>query len=232
MSDKFARFLTGPTVLMVAAFAAVVSYSHIYDLARLHGESGVAARLLPLSVDGLILAASLVLLHEARAHRPAPGLAQFGLALGVLATVTYGAAYGVVGALISAWPAVAFVLSTEIMVGQVRRASTVPTAPGDTVETVAAPVPADVPGIGPVAVPVGTVSPKGATVPGTVAVSRARSRARGRAPERVFSAELERGELPSLRAVKSRLHVGTDRARVVREQLQTAMAGQEVTADV
>ncbi len=59
------RFTTAAVVCAVAAVAAVVSYSHIYGLGRAHGQDGTAARLLPLSVDGLILAASLVLLHEA-----------------------------------------------------------------------------------------------------------------------------------------------------------------------
>src|SRR5258707_7108875 len=73
--DRSIRAATAGVVLAVAGFAAVVSYSHIYDLARAHGQTGTAARLLPLSVDGLILAASLVLLHEARNRRPAPALA-------------------------------------------------------------------------------------------------------------------------------------------------------------
>ena len=73
--DRVIRFATAAVVCAVAAFAAVVSYSHIYGLGRAHGQDGTAARLLPLSVDGLILAASLVLLHEARNGRDAPGLA-------------------------------------------------------------------------------------------------------------------------------------------------------------
>jgi len=44
----------------VNATAAAVSYSRICGLGRAHGQDGTAARLLPLSVDGLILAASLV----------------------------------------------------------------------------------------------------------------------------------------------------------------------------
>jgi Protein of unknown function (DUF2637) len=56
--DRVIRVSAAIAVLAVAAFAAVVSYSHIYDLCRAHGQAGVAARLLPLSVDGLILAAS------------------------------------------------------------------------------------------------------------------------------------------------------------------------------
>jgi hypothetical protein len=107
--DRVIRFTTAAVVCAVAAFAAVVSYSHIYGLGRDHGQDGTAAWLLPLSVDGLILAASLVLLHEARNDRDAPALARFMLWLGIGATIganiAYGAGYGLLGALISAWPA-------------------------------------------------------------------------------------------------------------------------------
>jgi hypothetical protein len=75
-ADRAIRRLTAGVVLAVAGFAAVVSYSHIYELGRAHGQAGTAARLLPMSVDGLILAASLVLLHEARHGRPTPALAR------------------------------------------------------------------------------------------------------------------------------------------------------------
>jgi len=119
------RFTTAAVVCAVAAFAAVVSYSHIYGLGRDHGQDGTAARLLPLSVDGLILAASLVLLHEARNDRDAPALARFMLWLGISATIganiAYGAGYGLLGALISAWPAVAFIGTVEIAAQLVRR---------------------------------------------------------------------------------------------------------------
>jgi hypothetical protein len=128
-----------------------VSYSHIYGLGRAHGQDGTAARLLPLSVDGLILAASLVLLHEARNGRDAPRLARLMLWLGIAATIganiAYGAGYGLVGALISAWPAVAFIGSVEIAMQQVRRARVaraaiigpaVPEVPGDVEQAVRA----------------------------------------------------------------------------------------------
>jgi Protein of unknown function (DUF2637) len=126
--DRLIRASTAAVVTAVAAFAAVVSYSHIYDLGRAHGQSGTAARLLPLSVDGLILAASLVMLHEARNRRQAPPLARFMLALGVAATVAanvaYGSGFGALGAVISAWPAVAFIGAVEMVMGMVRRART------------------------------------------------------------------------------------------------------------
>ena len=90
-------------------------------------------------MDGLILAASLVLLHEARNDRDAPGLARFMLWLGISATIganlAYGSGYGLLGALISAWPAVAFIGTVEIAMQLVRRsrgpraATSVPAAP-------------------------------------------------------------------------------------------------------
>lgn len=146
--DRVIRFATAAVVCAVAAFAAVVSYSHIYGLGRAHGQDGTAARLLPLSVDGLILAASLVLLHEARNSRDAPRLARLMLWLGIGATVgtniAFGAGYGLLGALISAWPAVAFIGSVEIAMQQVRRtraphaAAIVPTVPRDVEQAVRA----------------------------------------------------------------------------------------------
>jgi hypothetical protein len=124
-AGKLIRWLTFGVVLAVAAFAAVVSYSHVYDLGRLHGQSGTAARLLPLSVDGLILAASLVLLQSARSGRSAPRLARAMLALGVGATVAanaaYGAAWGTLGILISAWPAASFIGAAEMLFVMIRR---------------------------------------------------------------------------------------------------------------
>jgi hypothetical protein len=149
--DRVIRFATAAVVCAVAAFAAVVSYAHIYGLGQAHGQDGTAARLLPLSVDGLILAASLVLLHEARNGRGAPRLARFMLWLGIAATIganiAYGAGYGLPGALISAWPAVAFIGAVEIAMQQVRRSRVpstatsgpdVPQTPGDVEQAVRA----------------------------------------------------------------------------------------------
>jgi hypothetical protein len=139
--DRLIRTATAAVVCAVAGFAAVVSYTHIYDLGRAHGQGGMPARLLPLSVDGLILAASLVLLHEARNGRGAPRLARVMLWLGIGATiganVAYGSGFGLLGAVISAWPAVAFIGSVELVMQLVRRArgpragQAVPTVPAD-----------------------------------------------------------------------------------------------------
>jgi hypothetical protein len=132
--DRVIRTLTAVVVLAVAAIAAIVSYSHIYALGRGHGQDGTAARLLPLSVDGLIAAASLVMLHAARNDITMRklSLSRIMLALGVGATVAanvaYGLPFGWLGAVVSAWPAVAFVGSVEMAVKFVRDARAVATA--------------------------------------------------------------------------------------------------------
>lgn len=124
--DTVIRVLAAFVVLAVAAFAAIVSYSHIFELGVLHHQIGTAARLLPLSVDGLIASASLVMLHAARRELPVPWLARAMLALGVGATVAanvgYGLPFGWLSAVVSAWPAVAFVGSVEMAVRFVRDA--------------------------------------------------------------------------------------------------------------
>lgn len=124
--DRRTRVATAAVVVTVAAFAAIVSYSHIFDLGREHGQSGVAARLLPLSVDGLILAGSLIVLHEARRGEKGPGLAWLSVWLGVGMTVSanvlYGVRYGVLGAVLSGWPAVAFIVATHALFDLLKRA--------------------------------------------------------------------------------------------------------------
>lgn len=239
--DKPARMLTGLAVLSVAVIAVAVSFSHIDALALAHGYTTDTARLLPLSVDGLIVASSLTLLTEARAQRGAPGLARFGLILSIAGTlaanVAYGVHFGPVGALVNAWPAAAFIPATEILLGQMRRTCATP-APGTAVQTVvddvprdvpadvSGVVPADLPGTESVAVTASTVPTAPVATVRTVASGRARGRASGRAskaPERIFADEISRGELPSLRAIKTRAKCGTDRARVIRDQLSEVL---------
>jgi hypothetical protein len=112
----------------VAAIAAIQSYSHIYDLGRAHGGSGVAGRLLPLSVDMLILVGELMLLHEADAKGNRFVLGWVLVWSGILATlaanVTYGYQFGILGALIWGWPAYSFILAAAGMVAVVKRGAT------------------------------------------------------------------------------------------------------------
>jgi Protein of unknown function (DUF2637) len=48
--DRWIRWTTTISVLMLAAIAAVVSYRHMHTLTLAHGESRWTAALIPLSV--------------------------------------------------------------------------------------------------------------------------------------------------------------------------------------
>jgi hypothetical protein len=95
--------------------AAVISYQHAFELVRSHGETGVTARLLPFTVDGLIWAASMVVLNASRRNQPVPRLAAWNLGTGIVATVGANLAHGIGHGLISAWPALALVGSFELL---------------------------------------------------------------------------------------------------------------------
>lgn len=85
-ADTIIRWSTAGAVLGVAAVASVASYEHAYDLVRMHGESGWTARMIPLTVDGLIYASSMVMLDSTRRKTPIPALARWLLGLGIAAT--------------------------------------------------------------------------------------------------------------------------------------------------
>jgi hypothetical protein len=112
-------------VLLVAVIAAVISYQHVVALAIRYGQPALAAYLLPVSIDGLVAVSSLVMLGAARTGVSAPWLARTGLVLAVIATlacnVGYGVAHGWPGALLSGWPAVAFVVAAEVAITMTRR---------------------------------------------------------------------------------------------------------------
>ena len=76
-ADRLIRWTTAVAVIGVAAIAAVVSYEHASDLVRAYGESGWTARLIPLTVDGLIYVSSMVMLDSARRDVRVPALARW-----------------------------------------------------------------------------------------------------------------------------------------------------------
>ena len=119
MMDRLIRITTALAVVAVALVAAIISYQHAYELVRSHGESGLTARLVPFTVDGLIWAASMVVLDASRRGQPVPRLAAWSLGAGICATVganlAHGIGHGPVGALVSAWPAPALVGSFELL---------------------------------------------------------------------------------------------------------------------
>jgi hypothetical protein len=122
--DRAIRWVTIVAVLAVAIFAAVISFDHAVAVVGSNGEHGALSRMYPLVIDGLIIAASMVLLDAARHRENAPVLAWLllgaGIAVTLAANVTYGAQYGLADALWAAWPAAAFVGCYELLMLLVR----------------------------------------------------------------------------------------------------------------
>ena len=106
-------------MLAVGLFAGSDSYSHIYTLARDHGQAIASAALLPLAGDGLIAAASSAMLVASRQGRDVPVLARVMLLAGIGATIAanigYGLHAGLTGALLSVWPVAAYVGCMELL---------------------------------------------------------------------------------------------------------------------
>ncbi|WP_159942650.1 MULTISPECIES: DUF2637 domain-containing protein [unclassified Nocardiopsis] len=118
------RGTTKFVVCGVAVIAAIVSYRHAYAVVTDYGESGITAMMIPLTIDGLVYAASMVILHSARANTKTPWLAWLLLWVGIAATlaanVAHGWRNGLVGSIVAAWPAVALVGCYEMLMWLVR----------------------------------------------------------------------------------------------------------------
>ena len=188
-ADRVIRWSTAGAVIGVAAVAAVASYEHASDLVREHGESGWTGRLIPLTVDGLIYASSMVMLDSARRKMPVPALARWLLGLGIAATlsanVAHGLGHGPAGAAVAAWPALALVGSYELLMMVIRGSQAAPSSmPGN----------------------VGNPDPLGE-----------------RAAE-IFADQLAADRVPSVRAIRTQLHVGQPRAQRLRDYLATGSA--------
>jgi len=143
----------------------------------------------PLTVDGLICASSMVMLDSARRKMPVPALARCLLGVGIAATLAANVVRGLghgpsAGAVVAAWPAVALVGSYELLMVIIRSTQE----------------------------PVGTAAGSGAS--GTPGDDPLQAQA---AEE--FAGEVAAGQVPSVRVIRARLHVGQPRAQRVRAYL-------------
>src|SRR5258708_32518558 len=85
--DAAIRVATVASVIGVAGVAVYVSYRHAYELVLANGEDRTTAYLMPATVDGLIMAASMTMLDAARRNRRPPALARWTLGLGITASI-------------------------------------------------------------------------------------------------------------------------------------------------
>jgi hypothetical protein len=113
--------ITGVTITgvsIVAVVAAVASYVHMQHLAEQAGEQW-RSWLLPLSVDGLLVAASMVMFVRRRANQPAGVLPWLGLVLGLVASLAANIAVappGWLSVVVSGWPPLALAVAFELLI--------------------------------------------------------------------------------------------------------------------
>ena len=186
--------VTVAAVLLVAAVAAVVSYAHMQEVAERAGEDW-RAWLLPLSVDGLVVAASMGLLTRRRAGLPGGRLAWCALLGGVGASLAANIAAAeptATARVVAAWPALAFAVAFELLLQQRRvpvaepagedppAADPVVDQPGAVDDQVGQDPPTADPVAGQVAVPMGQVDPLRVRVAELVDAARDQGRPVGR----------------------------------------------------
>ena len=124
--DRWIRSTTTGCVALLALIAGTVSYLHMHLLVELHGQPGWVAALTPLSVDGMIVAASTTLLAESKSGRHGGALPWALLVVGSVASLAANVAVAeptVIGRVIAAWPSFALTASYELLTRQVRRSA-------------------------------------------------------------------------------------------------------------
>ncbi|MGW5578706.1 DUF2637 domain-containing protein [Micromonospora chokoriensis] len=100
--------------VVVCLVAAIGSYGHMKELALMAGQGPFLSALLPLSVDGMILVASLAL-NDGREKK---GSAWLAFLVGVLASLAANVIVAdpdIKSRAVSAWPAVALLLTVEVL---------------------------------------------------------------------------------------------------------------------
>ncbi|MGV9762501.1 DUF2637 domain-containing protein [Micromonospora sp. NBRC 110037] len=114
--------------IAVTVVAAVGSYDHMRTLALEAGQTPLLATILPLSVDGLILVGTLAL-GDGRRSRWSAWLAFLvGVAASLAANVIV-ADPDPVSRVVSAWPAVALLLTVEVLARSGKASPVVPPEP-------------------------------------------------------------------------------------------------------
>jgi hypothetical protein len=109
--------LTFAAVFVITGITAAVSYEHEYELARRTGQVDWVSSVLPFTVDGMILAASVVILWAAGQGirwplRPLAVLA-VGIAATIAANLAAGIGHGWLGAAVSAWSGFALIMMSD-----------------------------------------------------------------------------------------------------------------------
>jgi hypothetical protein len=198
------------TLIIAAAVASFAeSYRALVIWALSHGLHGLWAAIFPLQVDSFIGVGELALFvaladqWNARSRAGAWLVTAIGLGVSIAANVGHVTGHDVASRFTAAVPPLAASAALAVGLGVLKRV----------VASRAAAVPEDAP-----------VSVSAEVV--KRAPAKPKSTPKSRAPEHVFARELEAGNIPSLRTIKSTMKVGTNRAREHREQLLALVGGE------
>ena len=118
MGTNPTRLASNLSAAVVAGIAAWSSYHHMVSVALSVGERPDVAYVLPLSVDGMLVVASVAMVDDRRNGLKVRWSARLAFVAGVTASVAanVAAAQPTVGArIVAAWPAVALLLTVELL---------------------------------------------------------------------------------------------------------------------
>ncbi len=118
-------------VVTVAVVAAVVSYMHMREVAEAAGEEWRAI-LLPLSVDGMVIAATLNAWQAKKRQKGVPAMTLVALVAGLLVSIAANVAVPFLdvlrgqwlSAVVAAWPPIALAISFEELIRMLRQSGT------------------------------------------------------------------------------------------------------------
>lgn len=139
------RLARNASAAAVAGIAAWSSWSHMVHVALRYGERAEVAYVLPLSVDGMLVVATVAMADDKRCGRTVRLSARVAFLAGVVASVAanIAAAQPSVGArIVAGWPALALLLVVEILSRSGRSQSLEPVAAAATEQP---PAPAETP---------------------------------------------------------------------------------------
>jgi len=127
-STKTRRIISHTGTGTVAAIAGVVSYSHMRELAIHTGQPTALASILPLSVDGMMIVATIAL-TDGRAHKLAARVAFWLGVIASLAANLLASRPDLEARLVSVWPAIALLLTIEVIANSAPKPAPKPRAP-------------------------------------------------------------------------------------------------------
>jgi len=112
------KFGSRASAVVVAAVAGYSSWQHIVEVAQDAGERLSVAGVMPLSIDGLVVVASLAMLEDKRSGCQPRLSARVALGFGILATLGFNLASAEptwTARAVAAVPAISFLLAVEVL---------------------------------------------------------------------------------------------------------------------